>query len=59
MIHRLEHAMNRPVDYDYLLALCRNETPKSEAQGLLVQTVTVANVGDLSKEVPSLSACQK
>ena len=37
MIHRLEQAMNRPEDYDYLLALCRNEIPKSEAQGLLVQ----------------------
>ena len=37
MIQRLEHEMNRPEDYDYLLALCRSEIPKSEACDLLVQ----------------------
>ena len=37
MIHRLEQTLNRPDDYEYLLALCRNEIPKSEAQVLLVQ----------------------
>ena len=37
MVHRVEQAMNRPDDYEYLLALCRNEIPKSEAQDLLVQ----------------------
>ena len=37
MIHRLEHEKNRPEDYDYLLALCRREIPKSEASDLLVQ----------------------
>ena len=37
MIHRLGRQMNRPNDYEYLLALCRNEIPKSEAQDLLVQ----------------------
>ena len=37
MIHRLEQSMNGPEDYDDLLALCRNEIPKSEAQELLVQ----------------------
>ena len=26
VIHRLEHEMNRPEDYDHLLALCRSET---------------------------------
>ena len=36
MIHRMEQTMNRPEDYEYLLALCRNEIPKSEAQDLLV-----------------------
>ena len=36
MIQRLEHEMNRPEDYDYLLALCRSEIPKSEACDLLV-----------------------
>ena len=36
-IHRLEQTMNRPDDYEYLRALCRNEIPRSEAQGLLVQ----------------------
>ena len=37
MIQRLEHAINRPEDYDYLLALCRIEIPKSEACDLLVK----------------------
>ena len=37
MIQRLEHELNRPEDYDYLLALCRSEIPKSEASDLLVQ----------------------
>ena len=37
MIQRLEHEMNRPEDYDYLLALCRSEIPKSEASDLPVQ----------------------
>ena len=37
MIQRREHAMNRPEDYDYLLALCKCEIPKSEACDLLVQ----------------------
>ena len=37
MIQRQEHKMNRPEDYDYLLALCRSEIPKSEACDLLVQ----------------------
>ena len=32
-----DHEMNRPEDYDYLLALCRSEIPKSEACDLLVQ----------------------
>ena len=36
MIHRVEHNITRPDDYDYLLALCRNEIPKAEAQDLLV-----------------------
>ena len=36
MIHRMEQTMTRPDDYEYLLALCRNEIPKSEAQDLLV-----------------------
>ena len=41
MIQRQDHEMNRPEDYDYLLAfaLCRSEIPKSEACDLLVQTV--------------------
>ena len=34
--HRVEQAMNRPEDYEYLLALCRNEIPKAEATDLLV-----------------------
>ena len=37
MIQRQDHEMNRPEDYDYLLALCRSEIPKSEACDLLVQ----------------------
>ena len=37
MIHRFEQTMNRTDDYGYLLALCRSEIPKSEAQYLLVQ----------------------
>ena len=37
MIQRHDHEMNRPEDYDYLLALCRSEIPKSEACDLLVQ----------------------
>ena len=37
MIQRQEHEMNRPEDYDYFLALCRSEIPKSEAYDLLVQ----------------------
>ena len=36
MIHRVEQDMNRPDDYEYLLALCRNEIPKAEANDLLV-----------------------
>ena len=36
MIYRVEQAMTRPDDYGYLLALCRNEIPKAEANGLLV-----------------------
>ena len=36
MIHRLEQTMTRPDDYEYLLALCRNEIPKAEANDLLV-----------------------
>ena len=36
IIHRVEQNMTRPDDYDYLLALCRNEIPKAEAQDLLV-----------------------
>jgi hypothetical protein len=36
IIHRIEHDMTRPDDYEYLLALCRNEIPKAEAQDLLV-----------------------
>ena len=36
MIHRMEQAMNRPDDDEYLLALCRNEIPKEEAKDLLV-----------------------
>ena len=37
MIQRQDHKMDRPEDYDYLLALCRSEIPKSEACDLLVQ----------------------
>ena len=37
MIQRQDHETNRPEDYDYLLALCRSEIPKSEACDLLVQ----------------------
>ena len=33
---RLEQTMTRPDDYEYLLALCRNEIPKSEVHDLLV-----------------------
>ena len=36
MIHRMEQTMNRPDDYEYPLALCRNEIPKSEARNLMV-----------------------
>ena len=36
MIYRVEQTMTRPSDYEYLLALCRNEIPKAEAQDLLV-----------------------
>ena len=36
MIYRVEQAMTRPEDYEYLLALCRNEIPKAEAKDLLV-----------------------
>ena len=36
MIHRVEQAMHRPDDDEYLLALCRNELPKAEAKDLLV-----------------------
>ena len=36
MIHRVEQAMNRPEDYEYLLALCRNKIPEAEANDLLV-----------------------
>ena len=36
-ILRLEHELNRPEDYEYLLALCRSEIPKSDASDLLVQ----------------------
>ena len=31
MIQRHDHEMDRPENYDYLLALCRSEIPKSEA----------------------------
>ena len=39
MIQRQEHEMNRPEDYDHLLAmtLCRSEISRSEACDLLVQ----------------------
>ena len=39
MIFRLGHEMNRPEDYNYLLALCRprSEIPKCEVSVLLVQ----------------------
>ena len=37
MIHRLNHEMDRPEDYDHLLALCRSEIPRSVATDLLVQ----------------------
>ena len=39
MIHRVEHdiVMNRAEDYEYLLALCRNEMPKSEPEDLIIQ----------------------
>ena len=37
MICRLEHEMNCPQEYDYLLALCRSEIPKCEVSDLLVQ----------------------
>ena len=30
---QLEQTMNRPDDYEYLLALCRNEILKSEDSG--------------------------
>ena len=46
IIHTLEQAMNRPEDHDYLLALCKNEIPKSEAR-------------DLQEGMSSLSSCQK
>ena len=36
MIYRVEQTMTRPEDYEYLLALCRNEIPKAEANDLLV-----------------------
>ena len=36
-IHRVEQEMARAEDYDFLLALCRHEIPKSEAEDLLVQ----------------------
>ena len=36
MIYRVEQAMTRPDDYEYLLALCRNEIPNAEARDLLV-----------------------
>ena len=34
MMHRLEHELNRPIDYAYLLTLCRSEIPKSKASDL-------------------------
>ena len=37
MIHMVEQVMNRAENYDYLLALCRNEITKSEARDLGVQ----------------------
>ena len=37
MIHRVEQVMTRAEDYDFLLALCRNEIPRSKAEDLLVQ----------------------
>ena len=37
MIQRQDHKMDRPEDYDYLLALCRSEIPRSKACELLVQ----------------------
>ena len=36
IIYRVEQTMTRPEDYEYLLALCRNEIPKAEAPDLLV-----------------------
>ena len=37
MIHRVEQVITRAEDYDFLLALCRNEIPRSAADDLLVQ----------------------
>ena len=37
IIHTEEQVMNRAEDYECLLGLCRNEIPKLEAKGLLVQ----------------------
>ena len=56
MMRRLEHEMNRPKDYDCLLALCRSEIPKSEASDLLgAGTVTVETVGHLTARM--LAVC--
>ena len=37
MIHRVEHVTNQAEDYEFLLALCGSEIPRSEAEDLLVQ----------------------
>ena len=37
MIHRVDQVMTWAEDYDFLLALCRHELPKSEAEDLLIR----------------------
>ena len=37
MIHRVEQVTTRAEDYEFLLALCNHEIPKSEADDLLAQ----------------------
>ena len=37
MIYRVEYVMTRAEDYDFLLALCGHELPKSEAEDLLIR----------------------
>ena len=58
MIDRVEQAMNRPDDYDYLLCVVQERDTQSRGQGFACY-LTMETVGHIKEGMPSFCTCHR